>query len=253
MATSLSYSFSPSVINILYGALRILRVIQEGQEPSAYAINNAREAMEYIITQLAINQVPVWTRYTIEVPIVVDRNPYTIGPGLNIDIGPSDTITDTLVPVDIFRVMYKYALDGQRVKLEPIGRQDYLDYALPDSGGVSNSWYYDKQLNYGKLFLYPVPDSTCSGDYLVIDVQRYIYSAGVNTDKLDMPLEFNHWMKWAIAEELLCEYEQPPQREAKIAAKAQELYMNVCQSNGDKSSVFFIPDTRYDNGDGWNE
>lgn len=250
MTTSKSYSFSPSVGDVLLGALRILRVIQEGQSPSSYMQNNALQALEFIIKRMSIDQVPVWARYSITVPIVVAQNPYTVGPGLNIDIGPAGTLTATMPPVDIFRVNYKYLLDGQETKLEPNGRQDYLDYALKGSAGIPNSWYYEKQNTFGNLYLYPVPDSTSAGDHLVIDVQRYIYDAGALTNGLDMPLELIHYLKWAVAEELMCEYEQPDRRAVMISARATSLYEVIKQINGDKSSVYFLPDTRWED-DQW--
>jgi hypothetical protein len=246
MTISQTYSFSPSVSDILLGALRILRVVQEGQDPSPYMMANARQALEFVIKRMSIDRVPIWTRYTIIVPIVPGRNPYTVGSGLNINIGPSGTVGPTKTPVNIFRVNYKYSLDGQEVKLEPLGRQDYLDYALKSSSGVPNSWYFEKYPDNGNLYLYPVPDSTNTGDYLIMDVQRYIYDAGVDTNTLDMPLEFNHYLKWAVAEELLCEYEQPKQREDRISAKSRELYEIVCMSNGDTASIYFQPDTRWE-------
>lgn len=247
MTVSSQYAFSPTVTNIIYGALRILRVVQEGQEPTAYAIANARQALEFVIKKMSIDKVPIWTRYQITVALVAGRNPYTVGSGLNIDIGPTGTVGNTLPPVNIFRVNYKYALDGQEIKLEPLGRKDYLDYALKSSQGTPNSWYYEKYSSNGNLYLYPVPDAQNVGDSIILDVQRYIYDAGVDANTLDMPLEFNHYVKWAVAEELLCEYEQPQQRTDMIRVKANELYQIVQQSNGDTSSVFFHPDTRWEN------
>lgn len=247
MTTSQTYSFSPTVADIISDAMDILRIVQEGQQATPATIAKFRRGLEYILKRLSIQMVPIWSRYRVIVPIVANRNPYTVGAGLNIDIGPSSTVGNSRLPVNIYRIMYKYAAsDGLEFELTPLGRSEYWQYALKASSGVPNSWYYEKLLDSGNLNLYPVPDNTSTGDYLYIDVQRYLYDAGIDTNTLDMPVEWCAHLKWALASEMLCNYEQPSQRTQLIVMKVKETYDIAMLGNGDTSSIWFLPDTRPD-------
>lgn len=251
MSSSGAYSFSPTFLTCINKALRILKVTQQGQQSGTYqnALASAQEAGELILIQWATNKIPVWSKFWFTKTITTaNYSPYSVGPGRDIDLGNA---TPSLAPVDILKCYYVYATSGVRVELNCIADLDYSNYALQQSFGIPNSFYYMKQQavsngSYGLLNFYPIASASSIGDSFNIQFQRYLYSGGVTSNNLDFPLEFNKPFAWAIAKEIMLEYEQSRERQQLILAMYQEAMEDANLSNSDGGSVFFIPDTRYE-------
>lgn len=251
MSSSGAYSFSPTFLTCINKALRILKVTQQGQQSGTYqnALASAQEAGEIILIQWATTKIPVWSKFWFTKEITTaNYNPYSVGPGRDIDLSNA---SPSLAPVDILKCYYVYSTSGVRIELNCIADLDYSNYSLPQSFGIPNSFYYMKQQainngSYGLLNFYPIPDATSVGDSFSIQFQRYLYSGGVTSNNLDFPLEFYRPFAWAIAREIMLEYEQSKERRDEIREAYRTAMEDAELANTDGGSAFFIPDTRYE-------
>lgn len=232
MATSETYSFNPSVGDIVADVLDTLRITQEGVSASTYDTAKVVRRIDYLLKAWVDLGIPIWTKVEVNVPLIANKRQYTVGVGADINISN---------PVEFLTVRYIDST-GEQIMLTAVSRQDYQRYSLPNSGGVSNCWYYDKRLNSGILNLYPVP--TNSADSLIIDTQRYLQDAGVTTNTLDLPVQWARALMWNACRELLSSYEQPAQRSQYIILMAKES-LDLARSNaGEVASLYLYPDTR---------
>src|SRR5437867_2001151 len=66
-------------------ALEDLRVLLDGSVPSANDLTKGARKLNFIIKKLAIKGLLLWLRDTIQIPLIVNKFVYTIGPGGDVD------------------------------------------------------------------------------------------------------------------------------------------------------------------------
>lgn len=234
MTTSGTYTFSPSVGDVINDVLDTLRITQEGVNASAYDIAKVTRRLDYILKAWVDQGIPIWSKFAYTVPIVTNKAQYSVGPGM-------DIVTPPLV--DILNVRYVYST-GEYIVLTKISRMDYQNYSLPASQGVPNSYYLDNQLGKILLNLYPVPQDTA--DSLFIDTQRYLQDAGATTNTLDLPVQWARALMWNTCQELLSSYEQPTERVQYIMKMAMDSLDLARSGAGESADLFIYPDCRFE-------
>ena len=103
--------------------------------------------------------------------------------------------SDLTKPLDIssVRIENEGATDTE---LRKLARDDYFALSNKSAEGVSHSYYYDRQRDNGKLYIYPVPDDAVYR--LRITFSRQIEDFDASTNNPDLPTEWLETLVWNL-------------------------------------------------------
>ena len=210
---------------LIKSSLRALRVLQDGQTPSAQQITDGAEVLNTLIKDIQSDGLALWTYQTIQIPMQVNKNSYTIGP-----TGADVTANRPLRLFDGTFIRQTLSGTDFDTPLRVISRAEYKNFGSKGSKGTPNSVYYDSKidiaggltspsLGYGTLFVYTSPidaTRTVHGNF-----QRQLFDMTNATDEFDFPSENFQMLRWGLAAELSDEYEVPEDRIHRIHQKAK--------------------------------
>lgn len=173
---------------------------------------------------------------------VTDSDTFTIpGPGLTgaaADGGKVYSFTTKIArPLRILNA--RRVADGSETELMPLSRQEY--FALPQkaSTGAPTQYFYDPQLNFGKLYLWPTSDNAV--DLVKFTYERPIEDFVSTADNPDFPVEWVEALIYGLAVRLYPEYGNDPQRYGMLKAEADEKLALVMAFDSEQESIFFQP------------
>lgn len=138
----------------------------------------------------------------------------------------------TLDPVRPLRILgARLSSHGIETPMEALTREDYD--RLPDkaSAGRPTSYYYDRQREEARLYVWPVPSA--AGETIRITYARQIDPAEKLTDDVDVPDEWGDAVVYGLAVALAPAYQRPAPVD--IAAG----YLNAALAFDREDSVFF--------------
>lgn len=213
-------------------SLRKLGVIAQGQTPSTEDITNASMAMNMAIAELRAIGMPLWKRtsYT----WTPTTGSYTIGNGMTID---------TPAPL---RVYQAYRVDSGSTSKIPVAIISNVDYNyLPTStGSPPLKLNYDPKINWGRINLWPVPDSSNTASVTLVYQVPFDYF-DISSDTMDLPEEWYNAVVYKTAVLLAPEWGIPLQ-DRQLLIKEMQMYIDsaatVSQEDG---SIFFMPERPY--------
>jgi hypothetical protein len=149
-STAAVYSFETSGHDLVRKAMKKLRVLGVGQQPTAEELSDGLDDLNQLLDNLNSDKLLVTAR---------TRNSYTLtGSDGEYTIGPSGDI-DTARPV---RIMQGQAFldDGSvQLELEVIDQPRWGAIADPDIDGTPNQLYYEASNPLGRIRLFPRPSS----------------------------------------------------------------------------------------------
>lgn len=90
-------------------------------------------------------------------------------------------------PMDIVSARYKND-SGNETKLNKVAREQYFTQNVKSSNGQPNIFYYDPQLNAGKLYVWPV--ITNLNGYITATAIRTVEDIDSSADNFDFPAEW---------------------------------------------------------------
>jgi hypothetical protein len=198
MATSDSYDFTLNTYEVIAGALRLLGAIQSGETPPADEYVDARKALNGVIKTWSVNNVHVWTQTNYSTLLTVGQAEYLIG----FDYLPR--------PLKITEARLRVAADDSVIPLIPMSRLDFANLTQPIEPGLPQYFFYDPQIPFGKLSLYPPPATLLYSLWFI--GQRPIQDADSVSDTMDVPAEWIAPLRFALAVELAAEYDCPKDR-----------------------------------------
>lgn len=217
MASSGDYSFNPSTYQIITGALRLLGAVQSGEAPPAEEYEDALASLNGLIHAWQTNNLHVWTQSTVDVPLVAGQTSYQIG------IGSTDL---PLVPRPLKVTEGRLVVGAEEEPLIPMSRWDYANLSNKTSPpGPPAQYFYDPQLPYGVLTVYPTPAVT---GLVRIVAQRPLQSFDTQRDTADIPQEWVSALRFSLAVELGPEYDTPAER-MKILKELADEKLKVVQ------------------------
>ena len=224
MATSGVYTFQMTRDQIITAALRKLGVIAEGQTPSSTNLTDGQYAVNGAIAQLRSIGMPLWA-----------KSEYTFTPVTNVyTIGTSFTL-DTQFPV---RLLQAYRTSNNtKIPMELIAREDFN--ILPaNTSSPPLKLNYQPFINYGRIALWPIPDST-NTDTVTIVYQRSFQYFTTGTETADFPEEWQIPLVYTTAVLLAPEWGLPlPDRQV-LKAEAKE-YTDMAKEVGQEDASFFL-------------
>lgn len=127
-----------------------------------------------------------------------------------------------------------------QVPLQLLARDTYDALSIKNLTGIPNKIYYNKQLSYGVIRLFPMPSST----YYIVNFtyQKQFYDMTNPTDNFDFPVEWLRALYLNLAATLYGFYPIIDPDQSKILiAEAQDALMEVASFDDENSSIYFTP------------
>ena len=127
-----------------------------------------------------------------------------------------------------------------------ISREEYKQLTIKSSGGPVTQVAYERQLDYGTLYVWPVSAALyATPDYTVIlTIQRAIDIFDAAEDTPDLPSETYLAVIYGLAEILVDDYSVDISERKMIGAKAQSYFSQLITTDQEVSSIFWQPEIR---------
>lgn len=142
-------------------------------------------------------------------------------------------------PVRILDARYSWRYDNDQTTAMQMARKDYFDQPSKATSGSVNSWYYDRQLEAGYLYVWPVPDS--GKEVLRFTFIKPQYIPEDQAEDLLVPPEWYLPLKNKLAAELGIVYAIDPTKQALLEAKAENFIEDALGTDDEFSSFLFYP------------
>lgn len=231
MPTSGTYTFTTTRNELIESAFRLIGVFGTGEPPATADYTNASQALNFMIKSWMKKDILLWTVQNIAFPTVVGQTNYLLGTG-----GVTTIPAITYRPLRIIEAYIKDS-SGNDVTLNPISRQEYLQYGNKISQGVPNSYYYDKQLTTGVIYVYTTASDTTHNIHLA--VQRPLQDMTNSTDNFDFPIEWVEAIKYGLATRLSREYGYSTVDRESLKQEAEQYLEDAVSWDQEDTSVYF--------------
>lgn len=236
MSTSGSTNLTTSRDSLITGALRIIGAIAQGETPTVAQVNEASEALNFLVKALEADGMPLWAVKQYNVPLVTGTVSYRIG--------LSQTIA-TPKPLKISQAFLHDTSSGIDIPMTQLTRADYNSLGNKTTTGTPIQFFYDVQNTYGDLYLFPVPDANAETNKVVTIVyQRPFEDFDVSTDEPDFPQEWFDTIKFMLADRLAPEYGLPIQERSELRARAKEMHLEALGFGTEEGSTHFQVNVR---------
>ncbi|MCP3924487.1 MAG: hypothetical protein GY714_18090 [Desulfobacterales bacterium] len=110
---------------------------------------DASKFLNMIVKRLSVKH-PLFGVIDYTIPLYDRKQSYTIGAGGNRNVNRPVSVTDAR----------RQDSSGNETPIWQMARKDYMDLPLKSSTGLVNQFCYDKQLNLGVLYVWPVSTAT---------------------------------------------------------------------------------------------
>jgi hypothetical protein len=239
-----------SALTFITDALEDLRVLPDGGTPTTGDITKGLRKLNFLVKQLAIEGMLLWVRDQIQIPEIMNKFRYTIGPS-------GDVVTyrplRALPGAFIRDTCDSPATD---VPLNLLSRLEYLQMSQKGATGVTNSFYYDPQMapspftaydpsqSNGVLYVWTAPaDSTRT---IFLDVHRPVQDITDDTQGLDIPLEWYNAVSLNLGAMMADAYEIPEPRIQRKKMEAMKAMKDLADWGAqEQAPMSFQPDWRW--------
>lgn len=182
-----------------------------------------------------------WTTLT-----VVDSDTVTLGAALtaNVAVGAEVyTYTDKIdQPVRVLDARYGHYYTDYEIPIRQQSRKEYYDQPNKTASGMSSLWYYDRQLETGKLLLWPIPENCRNVIRFTFIKPQYVTED--QTEDFLIPQEWYLPLKWAVAADLAMTYAVDANRQQMIELKAATYLKNALDNDVEIEAWSVQPDNR---------
>jgi hypothetical protein len=236
MATSGSTNFSVTRDDIIKRALRLLGVLAQGETPTADQVTEAAFALNSLVKAWEADGMPLWALRTTSIPLTSAKSAYTIGIGKDVD---------TPKPMKVIQAWNHSTTSDIDIPIRIISKQEYNILGNKTTQGNPIQVYYDPSIDFGTLYMFPVPSAAEAGVNTVnIVYQRPFEDFDLSTDTPDFPQEWYDAVAYGLACRLAPEY-GVPSTERKILWQEMSLIKQDALNFGlEEGSLFFQKDTR---------
>lgn len=143
-------------------------------------------------------------------------------------------------PEKVTSCRLRYNDDVTDVPTTHLSRDTYYNYSNKSSKGKVNSYFYDKQLDYGDIFLYPTPDN--STDTLKLTLEKQFFDFSQALDSPDFPIEWLLPIAMNLAYWLSYDYGIGAERAIRIKEDAEQLLLDSEGYDREGTSIYFQPE-----------
>lgn len=179
-----------------------------------------------------ISTIPTSTSLTISLGIVSaaasGKNVYTF----------TNRITQPLRITHLRRVQGSGTTQTE-IPLTSMGRNEYLDISVKNISSLPNSYYYDRQLSAGILYLWPAPSDM--SQYIKFTYERLIEDFDNASDSPDLPPQWLKALTFNLASDLAPTFNCVGPAYDKIDAKAMQYLEEAKEFDVESESVYLMP------------
>lgn len=235
MTTSGSTLFNLTRNQFIESSLRKISVLAEGQSANSTQLSTGMEALNLACSILQTSGMPLWARKEYQFPLVASTASYTIGVGQTID---------TPFPLKIHQAIIRNTETFSDIEMEIPAIYDYYRMSPGMSSGVPIKLYYQPQVNFGTIIVWPTPDTNTATDYEV----RLVYTRPLDDftaagETMDLPKEWHAALIYQTAVLLSSEYGLPLADRNALRSEAKMFLEKAEEFGMDNSSVYFVPDS----------
>lgn len=233
MSTSGVSTYNITRDGLIAGALRLVGAVAQGETPTATQVTEAAEALNLMVKAWEADGMPLWGLEEYDMTLTA-TGVYRIGSGQTIDIPKP------------LRVIQAWNTTGNiDTPMRILTKSEYNMLGNKQSVGTPIQCYYDPQLNYGDLHLFPIPDATVATNYTVSFIyQRPFEDFVTSTDNPDFPQEWLEALKYGLAVRLAPEYGLPIEQRQALRAEAKEIKDVALGMGTEEGSLYFTRDFR---------
>jgi hypothetical protein len=208
-------------------------LIGEGDEPSSEQLAKYLRKLNKMINTWQTQGLRLWLQYDLPVPLVAGQNPYTIGPGGNVNMTRPLRVLDSCYYLDQYQ---------NRRNLIALSRDDWSRLSQVTQIGQINSYFVDKQQYQLIVWFWLVPDTNAATGTVHLLIQQQVEQLVSITDDMNFPIEWFLALEWGLADQICTgQPEVIVDRCEKMAAKYFDALNNW---DSEDSSTSFAPDQR---------
>jgi hypothetical protein len=131
---------------------------------------------------------------------------------------------------------------GQDIPIEMFSRREYQDLPNKTDAGSPTQMYYNPQLNFGYVYLWPAPDTV--NDRIVFTAYLPIHDFDAAGDTPDFPQEWYDALTFGLAANLAQEYGVTGGEKMEIVQQAKAYLDDAVDWDNEITPVFFTPEIR---------
>lgn len=173
-------------------ALKDCGRLQTGDEPTGEVLADALGRITDLMNFWQTQGLKLFLNQLLSITPVSGTSLYTLGPG-----GSLITSKPTRV-LEAWRVQS----DGSRVPLNPLSWNQYYRLGNLTDGGVTNSYFVDKQTTNLLVRFWPVPDAVTSAGTFELLTQAQATTPTELDETISFPVEWYLALRWGLADEL---------------------------------------------------
>lgn len=214
MAVSSSTDFKSTAVEIITDARRLIGIQAEEEALEAHELDTGLRVLTRMLKSWEADGIGSWVLTEGTLYLSEGAASYTFGSGGAF----------TTVPFEITQMRISIN-DGNEMEMLRLSREDYFRLPNKTSTGHPTQFYYDRQRDNGKLYVWPAP----SDDYdLAFTYRRRIMDIDDGTNHLDLPPEWEDAITYNLAERLMPIYARGGTPEAsQVVIRAGALYQTV--------------------------
>lgn len=133
----------------------------------------------------------------------------------------------------------RYSNDTDDIPMSQISRDTYFNYSNKSSQGKPISYFYDKQLSFGDVYLYPTPNSATDTIKFTFEKQFFDFSQAI--DDPDFPVEWLLPIATNLAYLLTFDYGISTERAERLKRDGTELLADSEGYDRENTSIYFQP------------
>lgn len=238
MAVSGSTDFKQTAQELIIDARAELGVQADEEPLQAVDLERGLRTLTRMLKTWQADGVEVWTFTQGSIPLVQGDLDYVCGAG-----GAFVT-----TPFDILEC--RVLRDGNSLPMFRLSRDEYLDLPNRTNQGYPTQFYYDRQRDFGTIYVWPAPDAALGT--LEFDYRRIVMDADAGPNDMDLPQEWTEAIMFGLAKAMIGQYHKAGTPEAawvmQEADRTYQIVKNYDIGEG-KASVSITPD--YDDYRGW--
>ena len=235
MATSGTATYGITRDNLLTEALRSCGILEEGATATATQLTEWTQTLNIMLKSWGAYGLLLWKIGRTQITPTTS-NTYTLGPN-----GSQPVVR----PLDVIKAYRRETSTSIDVEMNKITREEYWGLSDKDQTGTPISFYYDPQLTDGKMYVWPVADSTFIANNTIDIIYRtHIQDMTSSTDDFDLPQEWYAAVVDAMAVKMGLRYGVEARTMGMLKALAMESLDLAKSWDTEHASVYFKPDNQ---------
>lgn len=223
--------------DIIKAALRKLSALAQGQTPSTEDYTNGAFALNLLAKEYQTLGMPLWKRTNYTFAPTLATAQYLIGVGQTLN---------TPFPLKMYQAYVTDTTSNTRTPIEIISHQSY--YMLPSnsSSGRTIQLMYQPMRTYGKINVWPTPDSSAVANTTITIIYQAPFETFVaSSDEPDFPEEWGNALIYGLAKDLAPEWSIALDSRKMLLEEAKQ-HLEIATSFGtEEASLYWQPDTRH--------